>query len=186
MNGAGRWRCSLGWMSIHTATMISLIICGRLRQGIEGKRTSMFTSQHLVSDSRVCGSIFKNYLPTPMIRPSDGIIFTINYTPSWIYYKFDLIFFRYTWAFCLDLFESVMFLNNSAFSVPVVYLSFLDDMLNVPEDDYDWRKTIYSCLYFNLSRSCIKPVLYFASDVVVNTIPDRKTEVNQYHSSQLR
>jgi hypothetical protein len=30
-----------------------------------------------------------------------------------------------------------MFPNNSVDSVPAVYLSFLDDMLNVPEEGYD-------------------------------------------------
>jgi hypothetical protein len=46
-------------------------------------------------------------------------------------------FYRYTRAFWLNLFGSVMFPNNSADSMPTVYLTFLDDMLNVPEDDYD-------------------------------------------------
>jgi hypothetical protein len=45
---------------------------------------------------------------------------------------------RYTRAFCLDLFGSVMFPNNSVDSVPAVYLIFLDNMLNVLEDGYDW------------------------------------------------
>jgi hypothetical protein len=46
-----------------------------------GKRMSTFSSRYLVSDSRVCESIFENYLAIPMIKPSDGIIFTINFTP---------------------------------------------------------------------------------------------------------
>jgi hypothetical protein len=46
-----------------------------------GKRTSTFSSRHLISGFRVCESIFKSSLPTPMTRPSDGIIFTINFTP---------------------------------------------------------------------------------------------------------
>jgi Plant mobile domain len=66
-------------------------------------------------------------------------------------------FCRYTRVFCLDLFESVMFLNNSADSVPTVYLIFFDDMLNIPEDGYDWGQVILSCLYFNLSQSCLEP-----------------------------
>jgi hypothetical protein len=37
-----------------------------------------------------------------------------------------------------------------------VYLIFLDDMLNVPEDDYDRGQAILSCLYFNLSPSCLE------------------------------
>jgi Plant mobile domain len=76
----------------------------------------------------------------------------------WIYYKFDLIIFcRYTRVFCLELFGSVMFPNNSADLVPAVYLTYLDDMLNVPEDGYDWGQTVLSCLYFNLSRSYLEP-----------------------------
>jgi hypothetical protein len=131
INGAGRWRCSVGWMTIHTIMIISLIIYGHLRQGTWEKRTSTFSSRHIVSDSLIYGSIFKNCLPTPMMRPSDGIIFTINFTRMWIYYKFYLIFFRYTRTFYLDLFGFVMFPNNSVNSVPAVYLTFLDDMLNV-------------------------------------------------------
>jgi hypothetical protein len=92
MNGAGRWRCSLDWMTIHTAMRTSLIIHDRLRQGAGENWMSTFGSRYLVSDSNVCRSIFKNYLPTPMMRPSDCIIFTISFTPPWIYYKFDLIF----------------------------------------------------------------------------------------------
>jgi Plant mobile domain len=65
-------------------------------------------------------------------------------------------FCRYARAFCLDLFGSVMFPNNSADSVTAVYLSFIDDMLNVLEESYDWGQTILSCLYFNLSRSCLE------------------------------
>jgi hypothetical protein len=57
----------------------------------------------------------------------------------------------------MDLFGSVMFLNNSPGSVSVVYLTFRDDMLNVLEDGYDWGQTILSCLYFNLFRSCHEP-----------------------------
>jgi hypothetical protein len=40
--------------------------------------------------------------------------------------------------------------------VSVVYLLFLDDMLNVPEEGYDWGQAILSCFYFNLSRSCLE------------------------------
>jgi hypothetical protein len=35
---------------------------------------------------------FKNYLLIPMMRPSHGIIFTINFTRMQIYYNFYLIF----------------------------------------------------------------------------------------------
>jgi hypothetical protein len=49
-----------------------------------------------------------------------------------------------------------MFLNNNADSVPMVYLIFFDDMINVPEDGYDWGQAVLSCLYFILSRSCLK------------------------------
>jgi hypothetical protein len=85
-----------------------------------------------------------------------------------------------------------MFLNNSVDLVPTVYLIFLDDMLNVSEDGYDWGQIILSCLYFNVSHSCIEPLdcivvlLLLASDVVLDMIPDRETEVNHHHSSQLR
>jgi Plant mobile domain len=50
-----------------------------------------------------------------------------------------------------------MFPNNSADSVPGVYLTFFDDMLNVPKDGYEWGQAILSCLYFNLSRTCLEP-----------------------------
>jgi hypothetical protein len=47
-----------------------------------GKRTSTFGSRHLVFGSCVCGNIFKSCMPTPMMRLSDGIIITINFTSS--------------------------------------------------------------------------------------------------------
>jgi Plant mobile domain len=154
MNVVRQWRCSLDWMPIHTVMTTSSITHNRLRQGTWRKRTSTFSSRHLVSSSRICGRIFKSCLPTLMTRPSDDIIFTTNFTPS------VNLFCRYTRAFCLNLYGSVMFPNNSANSVPTVYLTFLDDVLNVPEDDYDWRQAILSCLYFNLSRSCLEPAYY--------------------------
>jgi hypothetical protein len=112
---------------------------------------------------------------------SNGIIFTINFTPFmnlFCRYTRVLTFFgRYTQAFCLDLFRFVMFPKNSADSVPAAYLTFLDDLLNVPEEGYNWGQTVLSCLYFNLCRSSAP-----ASDVVVDTIPDRETKVNHYYS----
>jgi hypothetical protein len=138
---AGRWRCSLGWMLIYRVMTTSLIICGRLRSRIGGKRTSTLISWYLVFDSRVCVNIFKSCLPTPMTTPSNGIIFTINFTPSMNlfcrYTKVLTFFDMYTRAFCLNLFGSVMFPNNSADSVPAAYLTFLDDLLNVPEEGYN-------------------------------------------------
>jgi hypothetical protein len=67
-----------------------------------------------------------------------------------------------------------MFLNNSADSVPTMYLIFLDDMLNISEDDYDWGQIVLSCLYFNLSRVGRLHSWSFASasDVVVDMILD--------------
>jgi hypothetical protein len=139
--GAGRWRCSLGWMLIHIVMTTSPIIRGRLRSRIEGKRTSTLISRHSIFDSRVCVNIFKSCLSTPTTTLSNGIIFTTNFTPFmnlFCRYTGVLIFFgRYTRAFCLDLFGSVMFPNNSADSVPAAYLTFLDDLLNVPEEGYN-------------------------------------------------
>jgi hypothetical protein len=156
MNGAGQWRCYLGWMPIHTVMTTSPITRGRLRQGTGGKRMSTFSSPHLVSVCRVCESIFKICLLTQMMKPSDGT----NFTPFMnLFFRCTgvLTFFcRYTRAFCLDLFGSVMFPNNSADSVPAMYLTFLDNMLDVPEDGYEWGQAILSCLYFNLSRSCLE------------------------------
>jgi hypothetical protein len=43
MNEAGRWRCYLGWMLIHTVMTTSSITRGRLRQGTWGKRMSTFS-----------------------------------------------------------------------------------------------------------------------------------------------
>jgi hypothetical protein len=78
--------------------------------------------------------------------------------------------------------------NNSADSVPAVYLTFLDDTLNAPEDGYDWGQVILSFLYFNMSRADIfhSWTIACASDVVVDTIPDQEIEVNQYYLSQLK
>jgi hypothetical protein len=76
MNGAGRWRCYLGWMSIHIVTMTSPITHSHLRQGTGAKRISTFSSPHTVSGSRVCKSIFKSCLLIQMTIPSDGTNFT--------------------------------------------------------------------------------------------------------------
>jgi hypothetical protein len=57
----------------------------------------------------------------------------------------------------LDLFGSMMFSNNSEDSVSMVYLIFLDDMINEPEGRYNWGQTILSYLYYNLCRSEIEP-----------------------------
>jgi hypothetical protein len=157
MNGARRSRCSLGWMSIHTATTTSLIICDHLRQRTWGKRTSTFSSQHLVSDSHVCGSIFTNCPSTPMMRPPNSIKFTINFTPPWIYYKFYLFFLRYTRAFCLNLFRPVMFANNMQTQCRRCTWAFLTICSTYRKDDYDWGHAVLSCLYFNISRSCLEP-----------------------------
>jgi Plant mobile domain len=154
MIGAGRWRCSLGWMPIHTVL-----------------RTSTLISRHLVFDSRVCINIFKSCLPTPMTTPSNGIIFTANFTPFmnlFCRYTRVLTFFgRYTRVFCLDLFGSVMFPNNSADSVPAAYLTFLDDLLNVPEEGYNWGQAVLSLLYFNLCWSCLEPPGCIAGPVLL-------------------
>jgi hypothetical protein len=160
MIGAGRWRCSLSWMLIHTVMTTSPITRGRLRSRIGGKRTSTLISRHLIFDSRVCVNIFKSCLPTLMTTPSNGIIFTTNFTPFMNlfcrYTRVLTFFYRYIQAFCLDLFGSVMFPNNSADSVPAAYLTFLDDLLNVPEEGYNWGQAVLSCLYFNLCRSCLE------------------------------
>jgi hypothetical protein len=71
---AGFWRCSLGWMAILIATITSLAIHSHSREGTREKRMSTFRSRLTISDWRVCGSIFKNYLPTPMTRSFNNII----------------------------------------------------------------------------------------------------------------
>jgi hypothetical protein len=85
-----------------------------------------------------------------------------------------------------------MFSNNSADSVPAVYLTFLDDMLNVSEDSYNWGVDstillVLQALLF-MSRAIRLHSLCFASilDVILDMIPDRETELNHFHSSQLR
>jgi Plant mobile domain len=115
-----------------------------------------YISPHSISGSHVCESIFKSCPLIQMTRPSDStnLIQSMN---LFTYTRVLTFFCRYTWAFCLDLFESVLFPDNNADSVPTVYLSFLDDMLNVPKEGYDWGQTVLSCLYFNLSQSCLEP-----------------------------
>jgi hypothetical protein len=44
-----------------------------------------------------------------------------------------------------SLFGSVMFRNNSGDSMPVVYLTFLHDMINVPENINNWGRAYPSC-----------------------------------------
>jgi hypothetical protein len=57
----------------------------------------------------------------------------------------------------LNLFGSVMFPNNSADSVLAVYFTFLDDMLNVPEDDYDWGQATI-CYRMNTDEHLSQPL----------------------------
>jgi Plant mobile domain len=103
------------------------------------------------------GSIFKCCLPTQMMTPFDGANFTTSMNLFCWYTWVLTYFYRYTQAFCLNLFGSVMFPNNNTDSVPTIYLTFFDDMLNILEDRYDWGQAILSCLYFNLSQSCLEP-----------------------------
>jgi hypothetical protein len=52
-----------------------------------------------------------------------------------------------------------MFPNNSADSVPAVYLIFLEDMLNVPEDGYDWGKRYsLACTSTSLGHVWSQPI----------------------------
>jgi hypothetical protein len=52
-----------------------------------------------------------------------------------------------------------MFLNNSVDSVPTVYLIFVDDMLNVSEDGYDWGKQYsLACTSTSLGRVSSRPI----------------------------
>jgi hypothetical protein len=126
---------------------------------IGGKRMSTLISRHLVFDSHVCVNIFKSCLLTPMTTPSNGIIFTTNFTP------FMNLFCRYTRV--LTFFDRYTFPNNSADSVPAAYLTFLDDLLNVPEEGYNWGQVVLSCLYFNLCRSCLEPTDCIAGPVLL-------------------
>jgi hypothetical protein len=84
-----------------------------------------------------------------------------------------------------------MFLNNSADSVPTVYLSFLDDMLNVPEKGYNWGQAVLLFVLQPLSIMSRADRLHSlpttsTSDVVMDAISDRKTEVNHSYSPQLK
>jgi Plant mobile domain len=112
-------------------------------------------------------SVSKSCLLIQMTRPSDGINFT-HIMNLFCRYIWVLTFFcRCTRAFFLDLFGSMILPNNNADSMPAVYLTFLEDMLNVPDDRYDWRQTILSYLYFNLSRSCLEPADCIAEPVLL-------------------
>jgi Plant mobile domain len=131
--------------------MTSPITCGHLRQGTRGKRTTTFSIR--------LACLRKNFQELPLYSDEETVQrYKFYSVHAFIYIHRSTNFFcRCTQAFCLDLFGSVIFLNNSADSVPVVYLSFLDDMLNIPKEGYDWGHAVLSCLYFNLSRSCLEP-----------------------------
>jgi hypothetical protein len=60
---------------------------------------------------------------------------------------------RYTRAFCMDLFGSVMFPDACTGGVPIMYLQFLED-LGPRQVDYNWGGAVLACLYRELSRAC--------------------------------
>jgi hypothetical protein len=67
----------------------------------------------------------------------------------------------------LDLFRSVMFLNNSAYIVSVVYFIFLNDMINVSEERYDRDRQYYlacTSIFLFMSRAIELHSRAFASD----------------------
>jgi len=59
---------------------------------------------------------------------------------------------RYTRAFCMDLFGSVMFPDSSENGVPAMYLQFIAD-LDTPQN-YNWGGAVLAHLYRELSRAC--------------------------------
>jgi hypothetical protein len=192
MNGAGRWRYSLGWMPIHTVILTSPIIRSRLRQGTKGKRTSTCSSRHLVSDYHVCKSIFQELPP----YSNDKTVRWYNF-----YYKFYSVC-----EFIISLIYFFVGIHKHFFGVVRV--------CDVPKQqcrlgvggvlDISWQhaQRTRGWLWLGADNTLLlvlQPLSIMsrasrlhsrcfssASDVVVDTIPDQKTEVNQYHSSQLR
>jgi Plant mobile domain len=59
---------------------------------------------------------------------------------------------RYTRAFVLDMFASLVFPDTSGDSVPAMFLRFLQNLTDPPV--YNWGAAVLSCLYRNLSISC--------------------------------
>ena len=59
---------------------------------------------------------------------------------------------RYTRAFVLDLFGSMLFPDSSTDSVPIMYLRFLQE-LNSPQN-INWGAAVLACLYRSLSHAC--------------------------------
>jgi hypothetical protein len=73
-----------------------------------------------------------------------------------------------------------MFLNNSADAMPVVCLSFIHDVMNVPEGEYNWDMQYYfastSTLAVHFSSHRIENRAFtYVFDMALDTIPDRKT-----------
>jgi len=60
---------------------------------------------------------------------------------------------RWTCAFCMDLFGSVMFPDKTGDAVPAMYLQFLDN-LDKPKK-YDWGCAVLAVLYRQLSEACL-------------------------------
>jgi hypothetical protein len=75
---------------------------------------STFSFPHSVSGWCVYERVFKSSLLTQMTILSDGRNFTQSINLFCRYTGVLTFFCRYTRAFCLDLFGSVMFPNNSA------------------------------------------------------------------------
>jgi hypothetical protein len=116
MNGVGRSRCYLSWIPYSYDDIIDNPWPFKIKKKVGGKRMSTFSSPRSVSGLRVCESVFKSCPLIQMTRPSDGTNFT-QFMNLFTYTGVLTLFCRYTRAFCLDLFGSVMFPNNSADSV---------------------------------------------------------------------
>ena len=72
---------------------------------------------------------------------------------------------RYTRAFVLDMFGSILFPDPSGDSVPIMYLRFLQD-LNTPRV-INWGAAVLACLYRNLSTACIRGKKYISGPLLL-------------------
>ena len=72
---------------------------------------------------------------------------------------------RYTRAYLLDLFGSILFPDASNDSVPIMYLRFLQEM-NTPQQ-INWGAAVLACLYRGLSNACMEGKKYISGPMLL-------------------
>jgi hypothetical protein len=190
MNGAGRWRCYLGWMLIHTVMTTSPITHGHLRQGIGRKIMNTFSSPHTIFGSRVCKSVFKSCLLIQMTIPFDGTNFTQS-IQFILYVHMSSNFFigtheHFAWIYWVrDVPKRQCRLGaGSVFDISWRHAQRTGGRLWLGADS-TLLLALQPLSVMSRGGRLHSQTTSSASDVVMDVIPDREIEINHSYSPQL-